>query len=242
MVRARLGVAAEWVAVAAGYLTGLVTLWLDLRHRTVFPEDLEWIAGEVLGSPLRVTQHWMLHRLGQPLFQDDLTAYFIPGVALHLAAAAGVHLLFVLTVNALGAGSRAPGAVRAGGAAAGLLFLLGQPAVVVYPSALSYQLVTVAAVAALCCAMLHLRSGRTLWWASLVLCYAAALFSHSYAVGLPLMVLALEVARVRSGDPDDDAPPLRRWLLPRALPRYLALGLALILEELCVWNECSLLF
>ena len=234
MIRARLAGAAEWAAVAAGYLTGLVTLWLDLRHRTVFPEDLEWIAGEVLGSPLRLTQHWVLHRLGQPLFQDDLTAYFIPGVALHLAAAAGVHLLFVLTLGALGSGSRTPGAVRAGGAAAGLLFLLGQPAVVVYPSALSYQLVTVAALAALCCAVLHLLSGRALWWASLVLCYAAALFSHSYAVGLPLMVLALEVARVRSRDPDADVPPLRRWLLPRALPRYLALGLPLVLAALWV--------
>ncbi len=233
-VRARLAGAAELAAVAAGYLAGLVTLWLGLRQRTVFPEDLEWIAGEVLGSPLRLTQHLVLHRLGLPLFQDDLTAYFIPGVALHLAAAAGVHLLFVLTFSALCPGARTPAAVRAGGAAAGLLFLLGQPAVVVYPSALSYQLVTVASVAALCCAVLHLRSGRARWWAGLLLCYGAALFSHSYAVGLPLLVLALEVARVRARTPGEDSPTLLRWLMPRAPLRYAALALPLALAALRV--------
>ena len=197
--RARLAVVAEMAAVAAGYLVGLVSLCQRLAGRTVFPEDLEWITGEVLGSPLRLTQHVVLNRLSLPLFEDDLGAYFIPGVVLHLATAAAIHMLFVLVCGTLRCGLQGARAVRAGGAAAGVLFLLGQPAVVIYPSALSYQLVTLAVVATLIFAVLFFRSGRLIYWAALVLCYGVALFSHSYAVGLPLMVLALEVAWLRTG-------------------------------------------
>ncbi len=226
--RDRLAMVAEVLAMAAGYVVGLVTLCQGLAGRTVFPEDLEWITGEVLGSPLRLTQHAVLNHLSLPLFEDDLGAYFIPGVLLHLAAAMSIHALFVLLCGALR--NRLTGArtIRAGGAAAGILFLLGQPAVVIYPSALSYQLVTLAVMLALICTVLYLRTGRIAYWAALVVCYGVALFSHSYAVGLPLMVLALEVAVSRSGA---EAPPGRRagsLLSKDALLRYLVLAVPVV--------------
>ena len=249
-MKARLAMVAEVVAVAVGYLVGLVSLCQRLAGRTVFPEDLEWITGEVLGSPLRLTQHGVLNGLSLPLFEDDLGGYFIPGVVLHLATAACIHGLFVLVCGALRNRLQGARAIRAGGAAAGVLFLLGQPAVVIYPSALSYQLVTLAVVAALICAVLYLRSGRLVYWGALAVCYGVALFSHSYAVGLPLMVLALEVAWNRSGEGDeagDRGSESQRGLLLRwgALLRYLALavpagGMAWRLSEALPKIEASI--
>ena len=198
MLAKRLQLVAELVAVATGYLVGLITLCGRLDGQTVHPEDLEWIVGEVLGSPLRLTQHALLNHLSLPLLQDDLSAYFTPGLLLHLACAASVHWLFVVIWGALPGRLLHPLTIRAGGAAAGLLFLLGQPSIVVYPSALSYQLVTLWTLLALVFCVLYLRSGRLVAWAAVVLCYGLALFSHSYAVALPLLVMALEVAWNRS--------------------------------------------
>ncbi|MDP7110505.1 MAG: pentapeptide repeat-containing protein [Myxococcota bacterium] len=213
-----------WLAIASGYALLIAALYGHvLAHEAYFDrDDFTWISGTTLGNAWRWTQWAVLHEICLPLFGANRTGYYLPSLVLHWVDSLAVAWLFVeLQGSMRGDRGRPRGTRLAGGGLAGLLFLLYDSGAPRWISALSYQLVTLAALAMLIAALRYLRSGRTGWWAAAVAAYAFGLASHSYALLLPVFVLAVEAVARRGGGQGSG-----RWW-PGAALRYGAFALPL---------------
>ncbi len=192
-------------------------------------EDAHWIRGEFFGTPLRLTQHLLLHRVCFPLFGDNLDAYYVLTLALHVLNAWLVGLLY--TALARGLGGPWP---RLGGALAGLLLLCYERNNVSYLSAISYQLV----VLFLLCGTLgvaHFLGRRRPWvWGLVVVSYGLALLTNVFALGLPLLWVALELAWPADAEGEGGQRSVRS-----AAARY---GLLLIPLGLLLWQHGAFLW
>lgn len=205
-------------AVGLALLVLGALLYLHTLDRPISDEDAFWLGGGSLGSPLRLTQRFVLHLVLQRLAPDQPLAYHLPGVLIHLANAYLLYLVVALFCRDFVARARLWS--HAGGAVAGLALLFHDVTIASHVSALSYQLVVLCCLAGLLSALLYLRSPRWPLWFGVVLAYGLALASHSYAVGLPVMILALELTLLRRRG--------QAVCWRRLAPRYLAL-LALLL-------------
>jgi len=201
-------------------------------------EDSCWIRGEILGSPLRLTPHLLLHRLLLPVFGDRFVVYRLVLVLVHIICAALVYLLFWqlargVTAAEEGAGSAAaedsgggpPASARAGwlcthlGAAlAGGLFLLYDCRILEHVDALSYQLVTLFGLLTVWAGVASLNHQRAVYWVLCCGAYLGALFSHSFSLTLPFWLALWEAAQARCG-----ARPTTTWR--SVLLRYGALAM-----------------
>ena len=183
----------------------------------ILPEDAFWIGGVMLGSSLRITEHVLLHEVGLPLFAEHVYLFRLPGVVIHALNGWLIYAIFVLLFTTMRSKIGASWwAVHLGGALSGVLFVLSGREAVENLSALSYPLVLLFSLFTLVLALLFFRYRRSVLWLGVIISYALALLSHSYAAGLPILLLVLELVWRRK---DEHPPPLRR-----ALWRYLPLA------------------
>jgi len=216
-----------WTAIAAGYAALIALLYGNvLAHEAYFDrDDFTWISGTTLGNTWRWTQWVVLHEICLPLFGPDRTGYYLPSLLLHWVDSLLVAALFVELLGSTRGARGRPRATRlAGGALAGLVFLLYDSGAPRWISALSYQLVTLAVLVMLIATLRFVREGRTGWWAVAVVAYAFGLASHSYAILVPGFLILLELSARRGGVGSG------RWIRGAAL-RYgvMALPLAVFL-------------
>ncbi len=191
-----------WSAIAAGYALLIAVLYGNvLAHEAYFDrDDFTWISGTTLGNTWRWTQWVLLHEICLPLFGPNRTGYYLPGLLLHLVDSLLVAVLFVeLQGWTRGDRGRPRGTRLAGGALAGLVFLLYDSGAPRWISALSYQLVTLAVLGMLIAALRHLRGGRMGWWVLAAAAYTFGLASHSYVLLVPAFILLLEIVTRRGG-------------------------------------------
>jgi len=191
-----------WLAIATGYALLIAALYGHvLAHEAYFDrDDFTWISGTTLGNAWRWTQWAVLHEICLPLFGPNRTGYYLPSLLLHWIDSLLVAWLFVELQASIRGDRGRPATTRlAAGAVAGLLFLLYDSGAPRWISALSYQLVTMAALIMLVATLRYLRGGRAGWWAVVVGAYAFGLASHSYALLLPGFVLVLERVTGRAG-------------------------------------------
>ena len=212
-----------WTVIAAGYALLIALLYGNvLAHEAYFDrDDFTWISGTTLGNTWRFTQWVVLHEICLPLFGPDRTGYYLPSLVLHWIDSLLVALLFVeLQRSTRCDRGRSRGTRLAGGALAGLVFLLYDSGAPRWISALSYQLVTMAVLVMLIATLRYLRDGRVGWWVLAVAAYGFGLASHSYAIMVPGFLLLLEWSTGRGGSSGG------RWVRGAAL-RYGAMALPL---------------
>ena len=193
-------------------------------------EDSHWIRGDFFGTPLRLTQHLLLHRVCFPLFADSLDAYYVLTLGLHLINAWLVSTLYAALARGMG-GARP----RLAGALAGLLFLCYDHNNLSYVSAVSYQLVVLFLLCGTHGVLSYLGRGRWWAWALAVVCYGLALMTNVFALASPLFWIALEL--VWRGRSDVPAGARKRSALGVVL-RYLLLALPL---GLLLWQHGAFL-
>ena len=149
-------------------------------------EDSHWIRGDFFGTPLRLTQHMLLHRVCFPLFGDNLDAYYVLTLGLHVINAALVYGVYAVLARRLGRARP-----RLGGALAGLLLLCYDRNNLGYVSAISYQLVVLFLLFGTLWALAYFRRGRLWVWALAVVCYGLALLTNVFALAFPLFWIPL---------------------------------------------------
>ena len=199
-------------------------LYHELLWTPVNPEDCEWIQGVNFGHSNRVIQWLLLHEIYPRYFAGSFEPLYILAVSVHVVSSLLIYWLFYLLVGTVKtAYPRGVAARHLGGIMAGALFLSYHSVSHVYLAALSYQLATLFTLLTLIFALIYLRDRRPLFWLLVMIGFTLALFSHSYALGLPLLVGALELVHRRCAP---GRPPARRW--------YLRYGLLLALLGLHV--------
>ena len=179
---------------------GLIILAInDPLSKPFEREDALWVRGENLSYGSRQSAAFILRQVSLPLFGDRIVGYKLPNVLFHLGNALLIYVLVGRLLESM-FGRRNLGQVRFSALVAGLVFLNTRTShfTVNYFSALAYILVTTATLVGLLLAVEYLRSRRTLYWLGLLACYQAALLSHSFALGLPLFVLIMELFLFRT--------------------------------------------
>lgn len=180
------------VAVLAGYALVARVLYAWVLDSGLKAEDAHWIQGEYLGTPLRHTQHLLLHYVGLPLFNAAIERFYWLTIGLHVACAA---LVYGVTVELTAALSERRRADHLAAATAGALMLLYNNRNVDYVSALSYQLLALAILAATWAAARCVARPSAWWWLAAVLAYGLALGSNVLALWFPLVWLLWELAQ-----------------------------------------------
>ncbi len=208
-----------YIAVAArawphALVLGAVTLvalglHLPLIHTELDYEDGEWLRGSFPGYRSRVLQVLLMHRLLMPLFTYRVEGYYLFALLLHLLTAAALYATLLTVARCMRTGLRAGRwPVVAGAGLASIAFASHQAGSLTFLSGMSYQLFCLFGLLTVTLSLAYLERGGTWRWVLGVLCAAAALLSHSYALGLPLFIAALELCRRRSF-----AVPVPRWNL-----------------------------
>lgn len=193
-------------------------------------EDSHWIRGDFFGTPLRLTQHWLLHRVCFPLFGDNLDAYYGLTLGLHVLNAWLVAALYASLARGMGGPWPRPGALLAGA-----LLLCYNRDNLNYVSAVSYQLVVLFLLCGTLGVVGYLRRRRPLAWAVAVVAYGLALLTNIFALGFPLLWVALEAAW--PGGAVGEGRAIRPWR-PAAV-RY---GLLVIPLGLLLWQHGAFLW
>jgi len=152
-------------------------------------EDSHWIRGDYFGTPLRLPQHLLLHRVCFPLFGDNLDAYYVLTLGLHVINAGLVCALYV----SLARGMNGPRPLL-GGALAGLLMLCYDRNNLGYVSAVSYQLVVLFLLCGTLAVVTFVQRERAWTWGLAVLSYGAALWTNVFALAFPVFWILLEGA------------------------------------------------
>lgn len=152
-------------------------------------EDASWVQGFQFNYSFRLTASYLYRYMVLPLFGDRLSAYPLTNALFHLANAALVYLIYQRLFRRLG-----PSLSQVGGLIAGLLFVHSavSNAGFFYLSALAYLLVTTAILGMVFSALIYFDQRHPLLWLPVLMCFAAALFSHSYALGAPILIFAVE--------------------------------------------------
>lgn len=192
------GQAPRWVWLALVLVLYALTI-LVRDHpldRPICTEDGIWFRGDRFVYSWRLTSTLVYRYFSTALFGDLLVGYKLPNALLHLLNAGliyatGAHLL------------RGRGEViaRLGGFLAGWIFVHTaiSASVVSYFSALAYVLLTSLELAALLAALCYFRRPRPHLWLMVLGCHGAALFTHSFALGFPLLLLLFELLSRRGG-------------------------------------------
>ncbi len=193
------GAAAALGVLALFILVGLVR-HLDLIFQGITAEDAQWILGKMYGSSIRVTSRYLLHDFGLHYFGEQLLGYRAIGVALHVGCAYLLFWIYLLLGRQLWTrpGCR-PEAWWGGALLAGLLLLCTQMYTMQWLSALAYLVVTFFSLLAVALALVHLRTGWLWPWALSAAAYHGALYSHTFALLLPVFIGALELSSRRPG-------------------------------------------
>ena len=218
-------------AVLAGYAALGVLLHSHHFGEGLKAEDSHWIRGDYFGTPLRLTQHLLLHRICFPLFADSLNAYYVLTLGLHVINAGLVCTLYGVLARGL-RGARP----RLGGLLAGLLFLCYDSNNLSYVSAISYQLVVLFLLCGTWCMLSYLERGRRWTWAGALVAYGLALLTNVYALAFPLIWIALEVAWRKGAGNQPRGSPLQRYAL-----MLVPLGLLLLVHGAFLWGYDGLL-
>lgn len=170
---------------------------------------------------------WLAWSAGRRLLGADARAHHLMSLALH-----AVNALLVLVVAAwlVRRGGFAGGSAWGLGAVAALLFALHPLRVepVAWASALPYLLALALLLVCMLAYLRHLEAARPRWWLVLaLLAYAASLLARPIGLGLPLVLLLLDVDVGRLAL--DRAPgALRRPLLEKLPFAALAVAAALV--------------
>ena len=218
-------------AVLAGYAALGVLLHSHHFGEGLKAEDSHWIRGDYFGTPLRLTQHLLLHRICFPLFADSLNTYYVLTLGLHVINAGLVCTLYGVLARGL-RGARP----RLGGLLAGLLFLCYDSNNLSYVSAISYQLVVLFLLCGTWCVLSYLERGRRWTWAGAVVAYGLALLTNVYALAFPLIWIVLEVAWRKGAGNQLRGSPLQRYAL-----MLVPLGLLLLVHGAFLWGYDGLM-
>lgn len=196
--------AAGALGVLALYLLVGVVRHVDLLFQGITAEDAFWIRGTMLGSTVRLTSSYLLHDLGLHHFGERIIGYRVMGVAIHVANAYLLFWVYLLLGRQMRtwAGVR-PDIWRGGALLAGMLFLNTQMYTMAWLSAFAYLVVTLLCLLSMTLALLSLRLERGLPWGWLLWilsagAYHLSLYSHSFALLLPLFIGLLEIASRRT--------------------------------------------
>ena len=174
------------VLAAAFYLPNTETL-LDY-------EDGAWVRDDFPLYRVRFAQRLAMSVLMPRLLEHRIGGYYLLYAGLHLLCALLIFRCcsqFLRTYKTRI--SSCPALVRLGGALAGLLFLSYGAKNLYYLSALSYQLVTIFALLALLALFRYFRTGALRHWVLMSLAVACAITSHSYGLGLPVLIAGMEL-------------------------------------------------
>ena len=152
-----------------------------------------WLQGGV-HYKARLGQHLYLYQVGAKQLGDQWNSYFLLHWALHLVNACLVGLTCALLVLLF----RPPGPVTLAAALAGAgvaaLFMSGYDNSFNYDLALSsYPLQTFAALATLCACLLYLLRRGWYFWLLALAFHLAGVFTHSFALLFPGVLLAVEL-------------------------------------------------
>lgn len=207
----------EPLPVAIGYILVTALLYCNVFEEFFNIDDSLWIAGQILGSPVRLTQHILLHRICLPLFGDHIIGYRLLSLGLHAVNAFVIYHLFILFSHTIKSSIHVSRSLlHAGAVMAGLLFLTLDNCAPRWISALANELVVFFTLATLVFALHFFRNGRPLCWIAVATSYGLALTSHSYALALPGFIVLIEIC----ARGDDDRP----FSPAGAATRYLALA------------------
>lgn len=182
------------LAICGAYLLVAVLLLTPVTTLSLSREDSFWIRGQILGSPARLTAHFLLHRILLPLVGGHLVGYRLCGVVIHLlntVLVCGLFWLFFKNIQNPLRESRSM--VCLGAATAGIFFLVSDTRTYEMVNALPYELVTFFTLWMLIFSCLYWQAGRLVFWLLSAAAYVLALFSHSFAMALPAVVLLMEV-------------------------------------------------
>jgi hypothetical protein len=188
------------------------------------PDESAWIRGANFGYPWRQTQSWLSQDLLLPLFGDRWAPHLLTSLGLYPVIALLLALAFRGLVRRLATPIvDIPGLAELGGTMAGLAFVWQAKSHAFNTSTLSYRLAAASALLALVLALQAKGRHAWAWWGATCLAVGLALFSHLFALALPVFLLLLELVLWRGGE---GARPARRLGIRLGL---LSLPLALLL-------------
>ena len=176
-------------------------------------EDAQWIRGQYAAVDLRLTQTLLLSEVLRPLAQHRLELFVLARIGLHALNTVLLYLLFRALFSSLDTPLRGSAvATRAGGFLCAFLFVFCDEEATFYLSGVSYVLLVMFISLSLMAMLSFLQRGRAWRWGGVWLGYLGAVYSHVYALGVPVLLALLEWVWRRTGGPY----PRR----PRALARY----------------------
>jgi len=161
-------------------------------------DTIGWLRGSTQ-FPLRLTQHFILHRAAKAWFSDQWNAYLLMAAALHLFNACLTGLVAGLVLLLLGPkpGRRLYMAAVVGGGVAAILMSNYDHGALYDLSTLAYPLQTCAALGTMAAGLLYLRLGGWPLWGLCMLFHLAGVASHSFAFLFPGVLLAVELVHRR---------------------------------------------
>ncbi len=158
----------RWIWLASVLVIYTLTVLIrdhPLDQPTVW-EDFIWFRGGRFGYDLRLTATLAYKHFSLYLFGDHLVGYKLPNFFFHLLNGLLIYIF-----------------CRRLFAAEAVLFF----------SALAYLIVAALVLGALISTQLYLERRRPIYWVMVLLFQGVALFTHSFALGLPLLILLFEL-------------------------------------------------
>ena len=224
--------AAPTLAVALGLFVLALIFYLPNTQTLLDYEDACWIRDDFHLHRHRLTQRVLMHWVLLPLLGHRVEGYYLAAAGLHLLGALLIHACVLrLSRTFFTPLSRDPAAARLAAGLAALLFLAYEAPGLTYLSAVSYQLVTLFGLGMVLCGLAYFRSRRLAWWWGALLLAALAAARHGDALGLPLVMLSLELAWRRNRVVSEG--------LERTLWRHLTLALIPCCALALKWGALS---
>jgi len=187
--------AAPSLTVALVFLLLALIFLLPNTQTLLDYEDACWIRDDFPLHRHRLTQRALMHWVLLPLLGHRVEGYYLAAASLHLMVALLIYACVLSLSRAFFTPlSRDSATARLAAGLAGVLFLAYEAPGLTYLSAVSYQLVTLFSLGMVLCQLAYHRTRLLAWWWGVLLLAALAAASHSYAFGLPLVALCLELA------------------------------------------------
>ncbi len=185
-----------WLALVLVLYALTVLLRDHPLDQPISTEDGFWFRGDRFVYSWRLTTTLVYRHFSAALFGDVLVGYKLPNALLHLLNAGLVYAICARLLR-----GRGEFAARLGAYLAGWFFLHSavSASVVSYYSALAYVLLTSLELGALVAALGYFRRPRMRLWGVVLACHGVALFTHSFALGFPLLLLLFELLLHRRG-------------------------------------------
>ncbi|MFC1888971.1 pentapeptide repeat-containing protein [Thermodesulfobacteriota bacterium] len=211
------------------FLISATLLWGSLNE-FFYADDVLWISGEIIGGgPWRLTSHFILHYICEPLFGGNPFGYHMVCLVIHALNAFLVYQVFFLTSSILNFSNNFV-FLHFGGVIAGLLFLLSDRKSPEWIAALMLMLVVTFSLCTLVFTLLHLKQRRTLFWVAAMVFYGLGLITHIYSFFLCVLIVLFEIIWRRRQSPDQFDLQGVAW-------RLLSLAILLGVFLLRYWND-----